>query len=794
MEHAANRSNTTPSSQENPHPPTAGDMLVVSLRDGTSISGKLALFDAELGLVAIALKGKEQPVKISLAQVQIMHLPTPKQWVGGAGESGPTVQPFQVKFHDDSTMDGETIGHFADASGVHLYPKYSLNKYLQSFVPYGAIKSCTIDGAPINLPTATPTAAVNPVVVKRPRRSEKADIAVLLSAQAVNNPADLEKALIRQKSMPHMRLGEILVSENLVTDAQLQEALEDQKTRKGTPLGELLVEKGLVTTGEIQQSLAKKLGIPFVKVSAFEIPARAIQFVPQDIAEKHGVVPIHLYQDKLVVALENPMDWGALDALRFHTNTFIEPVMATEEDIQKAIAKYYSVPSGPEESIQSLTESDTELQTYSEESETEESDVSDNVIVKLLNKIIIDAQNQGVSDIHIEPGPGKGKVLVRFRKDGSLIQYHELPTTYKHALISRIKILSKLDISEKRRPQDGKIEFKKPSGEKIELRVAIVPTVNGQEDVVMRILAGGKPIPLDKLALSARNYTELKKAVDKPYGLFLVCGPTGSGKTTTLHSVLGYINTPDNKIWTAEDPVEITQKGLRQVQVNPKIGFDFATAMRAFLRADPDVIMVGEMRDKETVHIGVEASLTGHLVFSTLHTNSAPESIVRLLDMGMDPFNFADALLGILAQRLAKRLCSKCKEIYIASAQEMDDLVREYCQDMVKDETPEEAERTYAATLADWRSKFTKEDGEFHLAKAVGCPECDNSGYKGRVGLHELLIGTDGVKRDILHSAPVSQLLKTALSEGMRTLRQDGIEKVVQGITDTHQIRAVCAK
>ncbi|MGZ8198810.1 MAG: GspE/PulE family protein, partial [Burkholderiales bacterium] len=351
-----------------------------------------------------------------------------------------------------------------------------------------------------------------------------------------------------------------------------------------------------------------------------------------------------------------------------------------------------------------------------------------------------------------------------------------------------------LDISERRKPQDGKIKFKKYGPLDIELRVATIPSTGGVEDIVMRILAGGEPIPLDKLGLSSRNLELCKSAITKPYGLFFVCGPTGSGKTTTLHSVLGYLNTPDMKIWTAEDPVEFTQKGLRQVQVNRKAGLDFAVVMKAFLRADPDVIMVGEMRDKETVSIGIEASLTGHLVFATLHTNSAPESIVRLLDMGMDPFNFADALLGILAQRLAKRLC-KCKEAHVATDEEIDLLLDEYCQELMsvpvwKADPAGEREKVRAS----WIKDFGNEQGELILYSAKGCDVCANTGYKGRTGLHELLIGTDRIKQHIQEHARVAQVLSTALEEGMRTLKQDGIEKVLQGITDIQQVRAVCIK
>jgi type II secretory ATPase GspE/PulE/Tfp pilus assembly ATPase PilB-like protein len=419
---------------------------------------------------------------------------------------------------------------------------------------------------------------------------------------------------------------------------------------------------------------------------------------------------------------------------------------------------------------------------------------ADNELVKLVNKIIIDAYRQGASDIHVEPRPGKDKTHIRFRKDGTLVPYIQIPASYRNPLVTRIKIMCDLDISERRKPQDGKIKFRKYAPLDIELRVATVPTAGGLEDVVMRLLTSGEPIPLDQLGLTPHNFERLKRTIAKPYGLFFVCGPTGSGKTTTLHSILGFINTPETKIWTAEDPVEITQKGLRQVQVNRKAGLDFATMMRAFLRADPDVIMVGEMRDLETVSIGIEASLTGHLVFSTLHTNSAPESVVRLLDMGMDPFNFADALLGVLAQRLTKRLCTHCRAAYRPDEAEISELLDEYCEDMHS--TPAfraDPQVARAAIDADWRAAHADRDGRFTLYRPVGCPEC-TGGYKGRVGLHELMVGSTEVKRLVQERARVAQLLGAALSEGMRTLRQDGIEKALAGITDMTQVRKVCVR
>jgi type II secretory ATPase GspE/PulE/Tfp pilus assembly ATPase PilB-like protein len=417
-----------------------------------------------------------------------------------------------------------------------------------------------------------------------------------------------------------------------------------------------------------------------------------------------------------------------------------------------------------------------ELELVEEEYEDEEAaeDYSEaGVVVKVCNRIIEEAYAKNVSDIHIESQIGKRGALVRFRVDGDCSNFQTVPYNYKRALVSRIKILAKLDIAEKRLPQDGKIKFRTRRGKNIELRVATLPTVGGNEDVVMRILAGGDAMALKKMGLHEENLENFKMLINRPYGLVLVVGPTGSGKTTTLHAGLGFINRPEKKIWTAEDPVEIVQDGLRQVQVLPKIGLDFARVLRAFLRADPDVIMVGETRDAETANTVIEAALTGHLVFSTLHTNSAPETVTRLLGMGIDPFNFADSLLGVLAQRLIKRLCPHCRQKYKPEAEEIEIIKNEYGNHPSKPlEIPE----------------------DLILYRARGCNHCQKSGYKGRLAIHELLITDDKMRSKIEENAPVADIRYSAMEGGMRTLKQDGIIKVMNGDTDLIQVSAATMK
>ncbi len=565
-----------------------------------------------------------------------------------------------------------------------------------------------------------------------------------------------------------------LITRDLLKEEDLDNAWEEAREAKES-VETFLMQKYKIPRDEMGKSFEAFFRCKFIEFNdKLPIPGDLLKNLKREYLQRELWVPIGKTDGNIQIIVDDPNNILKRDMIESLLKTkAVRYDVAFSEDIQKFINYFFRSP----EDESSISDILGRMDVEEEAGEEDEDGVteSDSVIMQLVNKIINDAYQRRASDIHVEPNIGKKNVEVRFRVDGDCAIYQTLPFSYRGALISRIKIMSNLDITVRRIPQDGKIKFRRPGGDEIELRVATIPTQGNVEDVVMRILAKGAAMPLEAMGILKRNYTELLKILEKPYGMVLVVGPTGSGKTTTLHAALHHINTPDRKIWTAEDPVEISQYGLRQVQVQSKIGFDFAAAMRAFLRADPDVIMVGEMRDFETAKTGVEASLTGHLVFSTLHTNSAPETITRLLDMGIDPLNFADALLCILAQRLIRTLCKSCKEAYHPTPAEYEEMAESFGPELfAKQNIP------YTDDLTLYRPK--------------GCDACDKSGYKGRVGIHELLVGTDEVKRLIQKHATVEEMRDMAMEQGMTTLLQDGILKAIQGITDFKQVRRVCIK
>jgi type II secretory ATPase GspE/PulE/Tfp pilus assembly ATPase PilB-like protein len=586
----------------------------------------------------------------------------------------------------------------------------------------------------------------------------------------------------------------------LIADAVLSagefELASRQARKKSIDVEQVLTEEFQVKIPAIGAALSKFFGVRYEPFRPDRVkPMDLLKNLKREYVESNQWLPIDDTKDGLVVMCLDP---ERIRSSRIASNVFpkarILYKVTTQKEFRETLNHFYGAEALDSGNIDDLLSDLSDESAETADPNDEVSAAADNELVKLVNKVIIDAYSQGASDIHIEPYPGKAKTEIRFRKDGNLAPYIEVPASYRSAIAARIKIMCDLDISEKRKPQDGKIKFKKFGPLDLELRVATIPTAGGVEDIVMRLLAAGEPIALDKLGLSPRNHEQLQATVSKPYGLFFVCGPTGSGKTTTLHSVLKFLNNPDTKIWTAEDPVEITQKGLRQVQVNKKAGLDFAVIMKAFLRADPDIIMVGEMRDKETTSTGIEASLTGHLVFATLHTNSAPESIIRLLDMGMDPFNFSDALLGILAQRLARRLCS-CKQPYTPEPAELTSFLREYCEELMSTARfKADPKGAMEAVYKEWVRLYGNDRGQLSFHKPAGCDKCGGSGFKGRCGLHELLVANDRLKKLIQEHARVADILAQCLEDGMRTLKQDGMEKCLSGITHIKEVRSVCIK
>ncbi|HDD44745.1 MAG TPA: type II/IV secretion system protein [Candidatus Desulfofervidus auxilii] len=562
-----------------------------------------------------------------------------------------------------------------------------------------------------------------------------------------------------------------LLREGIITKEELEDAVTESK-KENKSVEFILMQKYGVPKEEIGKSLSLFFGCEFVSFDpSIHIPLDLIRGLKYQYLKHNGWVPLRREENKIIVAIDNPHDLSKLDIIKtLLQSSDIELVVSIREDIENFIDYFWGQESTP--SIEELVETVEEVAI---DEEAEEVSEADSRVIQFVNQMILDAWRKKASDIHIEPSPSDKITRIRFRIDGICQPYIQVPNAFTRAVVSRIKIMANLDIAEKRLPQDGKIKFKQKGKDLLELRVATVPTVGGLEDVVLRLLHTGTPLKLNEIGMSERNLKKFIDIISQPYGLVLVVGPTGSGKTTTLHSALSYINTPDKKIWTAEDPVEITQPGLRQVEVRPKIGLTFARIMRSFLRADPDVIMIGEMRDEETATIGIEASLTGHLVFSTLHTNSAPETVTRLLEMGLDPYNFADSLLGVLAQRLIRTLCKNCKEAYHPTKEEFDELVAEYGEE-------------YFGRVG------VKYSGNLILYRPKGCDVCGGTGYKGRMGIHELLINDDEIKALIKRKAPTEEIRKVAIRQGMTTLKQDGIEKVLKGYTDLKEVRRVCIK
>lgn len=608
------------------------------------------------------------------------------------------------------------------------------------------------------------------MITQRVETSHKRQV---LSVAALKKP---QMAKQPRKITMERSLLDCIAYRGLLGQSDLDAAVEESLSRE-VDLETVLLDKYRVPKAALGAALSEFYQCPYVSYDERAvIDPELLKNLSFDYLRRNSWIPLKRQGSILDVITNDPHDLEkGLDIRRAFPGTTLRFSVGLRRDIDQHLLVATGQANGG-----SITEILGELVDEAgieRKSEAEQGEINENdsAIVRLANQVIAEAYRLGASDVHIEPYSDRKETAVRFRVDGTCFTYMRIPATYRRAIVSRIKIMANLDISERRKPQDGKIRYKLAKDREIELRVATLPTAGGNEDVVLRILTAKETMPLEAMDFSPEVLQTVKELAEHPYGIFLCVGPTGSGKTTTLHAVMKHLNTEERKIWTAEDPIEITQEGLRQVQVHPKIGFTFATAMRAFLRADPDVIMIGEMRDKETADIAIEASLTGHLVMSTLHTNTAVETVTRLLDMGCDSFNFADAMLGILAMRLCKRLCSHCKEAYHPTQQEYNELVQGYGAQY-------------------WEKQGVTYRDEWMLYRGRGCELCNDSGFKGRIALHELLVGTEEIKNLIQAKARTAEVLSVAMRNGMVTLLQNGIEKVLKGITTYKQVRAVAIK
>ncbi|NLE86344.1 MAG: type IV-A pilus assembly ATPase PilB [Myxococcales bacterium] len=559
------------------------------------------------------------------------------------------------------------------------------------------------------------------------------------------------------------RLGELLVREKLINLQQLRQAQDEQK-KTGQNLGYALAKLGYINDDAITNFLSNQYRLPAVNLDEYEIDGDVIKLVNKDVCIKHGIVPVSRSGSSLIVAMSDPTNLHAIDDIKFLTGYNVEPVVASETAIQAAIDRYYNAGPSYEEVLEDFQLEDDEIDFSAEDDDVNtlelEKASEDAPVVRLVNVLLLNAIKKGVSDIHVEPY--EKRLRVRYRIDGVLQEEMSPPIKLKNALVSRLKIMSQLDIAERRLPQDGRIKLKLGKGREMDFRVSVLPTMWG-EKVVLRLLdKGNLQLDMAKLGFDPKPLADFKWAIAQPWGMVLVTGPTGSGKTTTLYSALSDLNKPGVNISTAEDPVEYNLHGINQVQMHEEIGLNFAAALRSFLRQDPDVIMVGEIRDFETAEIAVKAALTGHMVLSTLHTNDAPATISRLLNMGVEPFLITASVNLVLAQRLARRVCADCKEPSPVDEKVLADLG---C-------TPEQI-------------------ASAKPMRGAGCSACNNSGYRGRIALYEVMRFTDDLKELVLQGASTAELKMAAIKGGMATLRASGIAKVLDGMTTPEEVARV---
>lgn len=784
-----------------------GEKVIVELSNGHKLIGQLEMFDSEEGNVSVLLEGDDNPETRGTHEIRLLRIPTPRKWVldedsilTQAKGVKVTTEPleYEIELTDHTTLEGTTYGFRNGRHGIYLFPIHDDDQYTHLFVPNSSITRHRIGkhlGQQLLKDKVISDRDVA-IVLMEQQDNRSRSLGEHLASTAVVTPDQLVKAIKRQTSMPHLQLGEILIQEKLITQEQLDNALIQQKKQRNKSLGELLIAKGLVTQETIQQSLAIKLGFPFVDLHQFPLDLTVLKSIDVEFATSHNVMPLHRHNGNLVVAMLDPTKWETIEALKKRTDSDIEPVIATQTDILWAINFYFGDANKTGDSPQKKDIKTEQSIDDDDNAKTnlypETGKVNNESAAEFLRSIILDGARRGITHIHFEPNHNNGAV-VRLRKDGDLSDAGVITENAWKPLIAELRTIAKLNPDQHFGAQLMSIDthFLEPA--RIDLQLATIPNVDGDDDFVLKLGSSNYTPQIKDLGLSAYNLKRILEISDSPRGLILVAGTYDSGKSTTLSALLTHLNKTHKKIWLIGEEGRKMPESIRQVPLQPGKNINQITPFDVILHADPDIIGIGDLSDQSMAQKALAASLTSHLIFSSLSVRRASEAIDRLSNMHLPAYEIADALLAVLAQRLVKKLCTHCRKRYMPNSEEMRMLVAEYCAEMFdENESTVRIKARHEKVLNGWTETYTKPAEELMLYRASGCKHCQDTGYDGRIALHELLEFTPQVKRALLEGADSQKITSVALSSGMKTLKQDGIEKVLHGYTDMAQVRSAC--
>ena len=793
-----------------------GEKVILELNNGHKLIGKFDAFDSEKGNIGIIVDGIDKAKTHGMHEIRLLRIPTPRRWIldddsilTQAKGVKVTTDPleFEIELTDHTTLEGTTYGFRNGRHGIYLFPVHDQAQYTHLFVPNSVIIRHRIGkhlGQQLVKDKVLSDRDVA-IVLMEQQDNRSRSLGEHLAMTAVVSPEQLVNAIKHQNSMPHLQLGEILTQDKLISNEQLESALAQQKHQRNMTLGELLIAKGLVKQEDIQKSLATKLGFPFVDLHQFPLDLTVLNSIDKEFATAHTVMPIHHHKDKLVVAMLDPTKWETIEALQTRTGVNIEPVIATQADILWAVNFYFGdsatrVDRKPDKTPVKKNTSEqprvTDRVTDEEENNyllPDDNKTDHDSIAQFLRSIILDGARRGVTHIHFEPIRNRG-AAVRLRKDGDLLEAGIVPEGPWQSVIAELRSLAKVEPQASFGAQLISMDthFLEPA--RIEIQLAAIPNIDGGEEFVLKMGNANFTPQLKDIGLGAHNLKRLLELCDGSRGLILVTGAYDSGKSTTLSAFLTYLNSKHKKIWVIGEEGRKMPEGIRQAPLHLGGGGpNRITPLEVVLHADPDIILIGDLSDQATAQKALAASLTSHLIFSALSVRRAGEAMERLINMGLPKYEIADSLLAILAQRLVKKLCTHCKKRYMPNSEEMRMLVAEYCTEMYDENEPTvRVKALHEKVLNTWIETYTRPSEELMLYRATGCKHCNNTGYDGRIALHELLEITTPIRRALLDGVDTSEIVSSALKSGMKTLKQDGIEKILQGHLDMVQVRNAC--